>query len=102
MKLEEVKALSEKELRIKAALALGYDRVEDVGRGILIGWLDDGSMAHADIPDYPNDIEAAGELEETSGLDREKYARILLTLVYVLPLDRTRAFVLAMTQEGED
>ena len=122
MNREWVIALSDEELRSKAAELMGY--VGPLGMPLSFGYPPCEGM-----PNYPKDIAAAWELEETilSGdiALRIRYARVLveivriseicgttmvyeeardetaLTLCHASPRDRTRAFIVAMTQEEE-
>jgi len=73
MELSEVKTLSDKELRIKAAELAGWteiimeEEVYPVGvPPCWKGWLPPGETTKCDLPDFNNDTAAAMELIETA------------------------------------
>lgn len=125
MKREAVMALTDEQLRIKVAELLGYEEIRWMkDSGELVGDLienDEGCGEGTEsIPDWPNDIAAAWELEEmiTEESKQIEYAESLgelsgadeygipLTEMYVRlchahPRERTRAFIIAVTGDNE-
>lgn len=80
MKLDEAMALSDEELRIKAAMLTGWKQVGILNDGVPYGvppadWKSPDDPFPADrenvwvLPDYPNDIAAAWELCNAKGPD---------------------------------
>jgi hypothetical protein len=64
MTLEELQALTSKELNRKLAEKLGWKRLEESG-GVLLGYPPPGvphGRGQAIVPDYTNDWNAGGEL----------------------------------------
>ena len=124
MTREQVLAMTDEQLRIKAAELMGWER--STGKmAELLPWKDPQGVSRLDLPDYPNDIAAAWELHTskisyrgccgTDFRDRNKYLKALevamreeqdvfMSWPYVMalltPRAITRAFILAM--EGDD
>ena len=112
MNRDEVRALPDKELRIKTAELLEFE--PSWGPMTLREWIEEGNnTAHLNgkrtiIPNWPENIAAAMELESALPLTIIKhYTRDLqlfigaytFRLIHASARDRTRAFILAMTRE---
>ena len=128
MTSDEVMALSDEELRVKTAGALGW-RMSFCNEIGCVG-IPPGQEEAAAIPDYPHDIAAVWDLEEAVP-DKKAYGQALLDVIsgdelsiqpyhsaieimiasnidgeelpfclaHANPRSRTRAFILAMTQK---
>ena len=110
---KEVMAMSDEQLRVKAAELMEWTEIalED---GCLVGvppcWKDQlppGKTTKVDLPDYPNDIAAAWELLTKARRDPTLSEQFCDAMDDTVSADTwsaraiTRAFILAMTEEDK-
>ena len=114
MTRDEVMAMTDEELRIKAAELMGFTEIAAGAFDDLWGYLpenDEGRGERTEIADYPNDIAAAWELtkfehktwsflarllDERPGHDRYMIYNVMLKTT---PQEIVRAFILAMADK---
>lgn len=102
MNLEQVKAMSDEDLRIKVSELCGWKCVRRSGSWI-VGWMDNPSKDE-EVPDYCEDLNAMHEAEKNlrdrqwvvygQNLDRLG----IFPMVHATARKRAEAFVLTMTK----